>query len=171
MLLETLSKAKAVDGADVHLFWLKKGAMASGELEDFSHFEQKGSDLGERMHNALKQMSELGYQRSILIGSDIWQLSTSILKDALEVLSEKQVVLGPATDGGYYLVGLSEPKEELFTGMKWSQPSVFEETISRLKRLKLLFGLTQELNDIDTIDDLNKDHSLVKVLQELQLES
>jgi len=119
-----------------------------------SVFVQKGEDLGIRMLNAFRQAFSDGYKRVALIGTDCPDLSAAILGDAFSLLEMNEAVIGPAEDGGYYLIGLRSLIPELFTGKAWSTPFVCDEAIKTLERHGMGFALLPELRDIDTLDDL-----------------
>ena len=95
-------------------------------------FPQEGSDLGERMARACARGFAAGYSPVLLRGSDIPDLPAAVVSEAREVLAAGhfQVVLGPATDGGYYLVGLTEPQPHLFQGPAWSSNTVLKYTLT-----------------------------------------
>ena len=88
-------------------------------------------------------------------GADIPLLTSEILKDAFLKLEGADVVLGPASDGGYYLIGMKSI-HEIFGGIPWSTEKVFTETVSAIGRLNLRMERTVTLSDVDTIDDLMK---------------
>ena len=117
-------------------------------------FSQQGRDLGERMNSAFLRQFMLGYDRVILIGSDIPLLSPDILDEAREVLAEHPAVLGPCRDGGYYLIGLRRPMPELFSGILWGGDRVLRDTVSILRRQRCNYRLLPELSDIDRANDL-----------------
>ncbi|WP_370182722.1 TIGR04282 family arsenosugar biosynthesis glycosyltransferase [Alteriqipengyuania sp.] len=108
--------------------------------------DQGGGDLGEK----LARVPTPG----IMIGSDCPGLTAQLLRDASNALSTHAAVIGPADDGGYWLLGLAEPMPDLFTEMAWSTPAVFPETLRRLKALGVEPHILPELTDIDTGDDL-----------------
>lgn len=115
---------------------------------------QSGKNLGERMKKAFRQDFEDGYEKAIIIGSDCAELTSEIIKKAFRSLDNKEVVIGPARDGGYYLLGMSSFYPELFDGIKWSTPTVCEKTIDKVENLGLSLQLMPTLNDIDTEQDL-----------------
>ena len=80
---------------------------------------QTGSDLGERMHHAALQSFAQDATRVVILGTDLPSLPPSYVEEALELLRENEIVLGPTVDGGYYLVGLSNPHESMFQGINW----------------------------------------------------
>ncbi|MFC3881108.1 TIGR04282 family arsenosugar biosynthesis glycosyltransferase [Algoriphagus namhaensis] len=114
---------------------------------------QKGLDLGERMANAFQNAFDAGYSRVILIGTDCGELSSEILEKAFECLNSADLVLGPAKDGGYYLIGMTGPHSELFSDMEWSTADVLERTLEKAQRIKLEFKLLPLLSDVDTYSD------------------
>lgn len=122
----------------------------------FQAFLQKGKDLGERMENAFHEVFAMGFSKAIIIGTDCPELSTEILLEAESKLETNEVVIGPAEDGGYYLLGMSEFYPELFRSINWSTDSVFKNTIDRAEAKSLKTGLLIRLNDLDNEEDLKK---------------
>ncbi len=119
-----------------------------------SYVRQPRGDLGARMHSALERALADGARAAVLIGTDLPELSQQVLRSAFAMLEENDVVLGPAGDGGYYLVGLRRSAPSLFSGIGWSTPRVFEQTVARVGEAGLSLGLTAKLNDLDDPDDL-----------------
>lgn len=119
-------------------------------------FPQEGEDLGERMSRAYIRGFEAGYNPVLLRDSDTPDLPALIVAEAREILSAgiAQVVLGPATDGGYYLVGLSRPQPHLFQGLTWSSSTVLNDTLKIARQLGLTVHLLPVWSDIDTTADL-----------------
>lgn len=122
------------------------------ERKYFSKKRQKGNDLGQRMQFAFEQGFIEGYERIVIVGSDLYELSTERLKQAFSVLHTKEFVLGPAKDGGYYLLGMNQMNHSVFQHKNWSTSSVFKDTLNDLKNKKLT--LLPELNDIDEVEDI-----------------
>ena len=89
----------------------------------------------------------------MLVGSDIPGLTASLLKSAFQELNEKDLVLGPAKDGGYYLVGMKTPCKELFENIHWSTGEVLEQTLRKADRMGLSYALLPTLSDVDNEDD------------------
>ncbi len=110
---------------------------------------QQGSDLGERMWNAYRSV-EGG--RVVFVGTDSPTLPLGYLRDAFQALRQKPVAVGPATDGGYYLLGLGEPRRELFVGIDWGTGAVLRQTLERLSGEECF--LLPVWRDIDTPEDL-----------------
>jgi rSAM/selenodomain-associated transferase 1 len=117
---------------------------------------QTGGDLGERMASAFAEAFAVGARRVVLIGTDVPWLSRESVADALRRLDEVELVLGPADDGGYYLIGLSRPMPGLFRGIAWSTPSVLGATVDRASALGLSVQLLEPLPDIDVLEDLRR---------------
>ena len=115
---------------------------------------QQGIDLGERMKNAFKKGFEDGYERIVLIGSDLPDITANHINKGLEALKQNEVTFGPAEDGGYYLIGLSKMHNFVFDNKPWSETHLLEETLSELKENDITFTTLVTLNDIDTYDDL-----------------
>lgn len=113
---------------------------------------QYSGDLGVRMANALSDIL-LAYDQAVLIGSDCATLNVGHLEDAFDILSRQEVVIGPASDGGYYLIGMKRIQLDLFINMPWSTPDVLPQTITRLNAMGLSYGLTEQLSDIDEWKD------------------
>ncbi len=141
--------------ADKYLFYDKvsEKKMPWGDEVYFTAY-QKESDLGGRMQDAFEQLFAKGYERVAIIGSDCYELNQSIIEQALETLKTNDVVIGPAKDGGYYLLGLNKMIPQLFSNVAWSTGEVFNTTTQILDRLSTPYATTPTLSDIDTIDDL-----------------
>jgi len=120
----------------------------------FSKHLQRGDDLGERMQNAFADAFAQGKERVIIIGSDCLELETYMIKEAFAVLENNDVVLGPAKDGGYYMIGMTAFLPTLFEDKNWSTDDLLMDTISDLKKMNAKYYLLKTLNDIDTIEDL-----------------
>ncbi len=124
---------------------------------DTKHFQkalQNEGNLGQRMQQAFEGTFAKGYEKVCIIGSDCYELTTNILEQAFEKLDKNEVVIGPSTDGGYYLLGMKKLHPSLFENKNWSTPSVFSETITNLKNADLSFALLPELTDVDEEKDL-----------------
>jgi len=115
-------------------------------------FIQKGNNLGDRMINALN-VSFKNFSPIVIIGSDLWELEISDIKDAFGILKKKNIVIGPSTDGGYYLIGMNYLDTKIFENKNWGQQSVLNETIRDIDD-KTKIHLLDEKTDIDTYDDL-----------------
>lgn len=114
---------------------------------------QEGKDLGQRMLHAFDTLFQQGYQKIIIIGTDCFELSSFILLDAFTALDEKEVVIGPSEDGGYYLLGMRQFFPFLFEEKAWSTDSVYSSTVQQLVIQNIRYEILPILNDIDTEDD------------------
>ena len=124
--------------------------------EDYLYMPQKGEDLGERMKNGFIDAFSMNFKRVVLIGSDIPDLPLEFIEEAFASLREKEVVIGPSFDGGYYLIGVKNKNvsRRTFEGLPWSTKWVFKKTMNILKQERLTVHTLHPLRDIDTIDDL-----------------
>jgi rSAM/selenodomain-associated transferase 1 len=117
---------------------------------------QEGADLGERMHRAILKGFELGFRQVVLIGTDCPGLTTFLINEAFDLLEANDAVIGPARDGGFYLIGLNAPMPELFLNRRWSTPEVLQDSLRILREKGAEWALLPALSDIDTIDDLRE---------------
>ncbi len=117
---------------------------------------QAEGDLGRRMHVCLQRWLTDGADRVVLIGSDIPAVSPDHLWSAFDALTDCAVVLGPAGDGGYWLVGQRAPGVDCFSGVPWSSPHTLAATRKRLEELGVAWTEIDTLSDIDTVDDLRR---------------
>jgi len=139
---------------DINLFY-------SDFIEDIQYFNfphkkflQQGDNLGQRIFNAFDKMFSLGYGAVIMICSDSYEISTGIINLAFEKINEHDCVIGPAYDGGYYLMGLKQQNERIFMNMPWSTSEVYEKTFADLKlQGKSVYSLPM-LHDIDIMEDV-----------------
>ncbi|RDC63160.1 TIGR04282 family arsenosugar biosynthesis glycosyltransferase [Adhaeribacter pallidiroseus] len=116
---------------------------------------QSGQDLGERMQQAFAQAFADGFREVCIIGSDCYELTEDILLQAFEKLERNDVVIGPAEDGGYYLLGMKELHPSLFTGKNWSTDSVLPDTLNNVKANGQSVALLPQLTDVDEEKDLS----------------
>jgi uncharacterized protein len=124
------------------------------ERQSVRLLDQVGEDLGQRMHHTFVDLFAKGYKQVIIVGTDVPTLPLSVYQEAFTILSRSNVVLGPALDGGYYLVGLTQPIEKLFIGVPWSTDQVLAVTQQQAKALGLSVELTTPWRDVDTVSDL-----------------
>jgi hypothetical protein len=122
---------------------------------------QRGPDLGARMMNAMQDAFGQGAEDVLLTGTDLPTLPRTHLVEALKLVKNHDVVLGPTADGGYYLIGLSKMMPVLFEGIAWSTASVFAETKKKVEAAGLSLGLLPECRDVDTLEDLKAFIALV----------
>ena len=117
---------------------------------------QEGKDLGDRMSNAFEFLFKKEYKRVLIIGTDCAVLESIHIQTAIQKLDLADVVLGPAEDGGYYLLGMKKLIPSLFTGMEWSTEDVLKETTRRLTHENLSYIKIETLSDIDREEDWDK---------------
>lgn len=115
---------------------------------NFEYIAQPETDLGGRMDKLMRWSFAQGARRTVIIGSDTPSLPLEYLNQGLGVLKKKKLVLGPSTDGGYYLIGQSEADSEVFQGIEWSSGRVLEQSVARVQGRDL--GLLPVWYDVDT---------------------
>lgn len=165
-LVDSLAKAITLEGCDTAVCFspLEKEREFKDILgHDIRFFSQKGNDIGQRMYNAFESVFSLGYERAILIGADLPDLPREFLAKALQELEDHSAVLGPAEDGGYYLVGFNAgvQSNEFFTDIEWSGPGVFEKTVEKFKKADVSYGVLDQWHDVDTLEDLRALHERI----------
>lgn len=121
---------------------------------------QQGIDLGQRMEHAFKQLFQSQYKKIIIIGSDLLDLKPADIETAFQILNKNDFVIGPAKDGGYYLLGMKRLQSKLFKNKKWGKSTVLNDTLKDIQNST--FVLLKELNDIDTFEDLKPYQQLKK---------
>ncbi len=124
--------------------------------DEISFFSQTGESLGEKLANAFKRCLKNGYKRIIVIGSDSPDLPAQIITDAFSALENNDAVIGPADDGGYYLIGFNRDTflAGFFEGISWSTEKVFAETRAKFEKNNYRYQVLPCWQDVDTIDDL-----------------
>lgn len=129
----------------------------ASDLFDSAHFQkgiQEKGTLGEKMQAAFAQAFEEGYKRVLIIGSDCYELHPSIVEAAFEALEKQSFTIGPAKDGGYYLLGMRQLESAVFQHKKWSTARVYQDTIIDLEVLGYPYEVLPTLSDIDYLEDL-----------------
>lgn len=121
---------------------------------DLIYQPQPEGDLGDRMAQAFQTAFDSGVEAAIIIGTDCPELTDVRLTEALQALQQTDLVLGPATDGGYYLIGLRRFVPALFKSIAWSTDRVFQQTIDLASNLNLSLTTLPTLTDVDRPDDL-----------------
>lgn len=114
--------------------------------------KQQGCDLGERMKNAFDNVFREGYAKAVIIGTDCPSLTQDLIHDAFNKLNDFDIVIGPAVDGGYYLLGMKKLHPGLFANIQWSTDTVFNDTIAACRHHS--YCLLPLLRDIDKEEDL-----------------
>ncbi len=139
----------------------KKYVFYAGAIEEddiwtagYNKLMQADTDLGSRMKTAFEQLFEKGHNRICIIGSDCYELDTVIIEQAFEKLSHHDVVVGPAHDGGYYLLGMKDGLKDVFQNIEWSTEKVLQQTIVQLTEKNNSFSLLPMLHDVDTVNEI-----------------
>ena len=150
----TLNRLATFDGVELRFApddsraemepWLQRG---------WSLAPQGAGELGERMARAFGENFVAGCSRAVIVGSDCPDIEAADVRAAWRELETHDVVVGPATDGGYWLIGLRAPQPELFRGVAWSSDQVLAQTLQRAKQLGLRVQLLRILSDVDTLED------------------
>lgn len=122
--------------------------------DDVAIETQQGNDLGQRLSHALNQKWNEGFRKLVFIGTDSPMLEIGDLQAAFQALNDAEVVLGPATDGGYYLIGFSSLLPTLFSEISWGTSEVFRETVHRLEAASIRWQRLRENFDLDSYEDL-----------------
>lgn len=142
---------------DLHIFFYPDNSRSCIETwlgNELNFYPQTGKDLGEKMSDALQWAFEHGYEKALLIGSDIPTLNVARIEEAFNRLEQFDIVIGPTHDGGYCLIGIKEHVPELFENIQWSTNVVLDETLQKVHRYELSgFQLPKE-NDIDDFEDV-----------------
>lgn len=118
---------------------------------------QSGNSLGDRISNAFREVYSQGAEKAVIIGTDCLQVTSETINEAISLLDETDAVIGPAEDGGYYLLGLNIHTPQIFKDISWSTEHVLDQTISNIEENSLTYKKLKTLKDIDIVDDIN-DH-------------
>ena len=162
LLKKTASVLEELE-VDIHLYYsdyIEKDDLFSTVVKQKKR--QTGEQLGERMFNAFRE-SLVSYDKVVIIGTDLWTLDIQDIKNAFRALENHAAVIGPSTDGGYYLLGIKEVIPQIFINKQWGTSSVLPNTLKDLKSMK--YHLLPEKNDIDTFSDLEEHPSLKACIQ------
>lgn len=161
-VLRTALEVEARCGLDLEIRFdgATDAAMSHWLGDDLRYREQGAGDLGERMARAFEDSFREGSAATVLIGADCPGLTADLLATAFDRLTIHPVVLGPATDGGYYLVGLNRAVPEMFQGIAWSTNTVLEDSLRKLEQVGIQPLLLDCLDDIDRPEDLPTWHRI-----------
>lgn len=124
----------------------------------YQKHQQEGTDLGYRMLNAFKNGFNNSYNKIIIVGSDLFDLQQTHIEDAFNALETNNFVIGPAEDGGYYLLGMTHLNETIFKHKVWGTSSVLKDTLDDLQNESVF--LLEQLNDVDTYEDIKDNNTL-----------
>ncbi len=158
-MLATLSDVIAAGRSALRVCFFPPAA--GGEIRDwlgnaYALMPQEGNDLGGRMKNAFLTCFAAGYRRVIVLGSDTPDLTSDAIAEGLDCLNRYGAVIGPARDGGYYLLGFQAEafSAAIFSGMPWSTSQVFDLTMEAFRRVETDVCILPPWRDIDTFADL-----------------
>jgi len=154
LLFHTMSVTQIID-CDKFVFY--DNSVAVNDIWSNKIFKKRvqfGADLGAKMQNAFCELFDLGYKNCIIVGSDLFDLRRKHINEAFYKLERNDAVIGPAEDGGYYLLGLKKIIPALFSNKNWGTETVLKDTLKDLS--SYLVKYLEILNDIDTIEDLEK---------------
>ena len=156
---ETLAKLSGVDLIIAHTPPAAATDLQALIGDDAIYIPQMGADLGERLTSATQWAIEHEYTKILLVGSDSPTLPISYISRGFTQLDAQDIVIGPSTDGGYYLIGFSARSVTttvpfVFEDIAWSTADVFEQTLARIRSVKATMGLLPPWYDIDTAEDL-----------------
>lgn len=151
-------KAVGIEGVDLYAFCAPEGggvgALGGVALPGVAIFPQEGKDLGARMRNVFKSLFDKGYAKVAIIGTDSPDMPVEYIRGAFTLLDGASLVLGPARDGGYYLIAMTSLIETVFDGIGWSTGAVLEQTIEKARHAGIALKLLPVWHDIDTYEDL-----------------
>jgi rSAM/selenodomain-associated transferase 1 len=160
LLRDTLESISALEGGKAVLYIPPEGEAELRALTPFpaTFLPQRGATLGDRMLHGIGDLLIAGFDRVVLIGSDLPTLPAAHVTAALDILKRRPdaVVLGPAEDGGYYLIGLTQPRPELFPQIPWGTPSVLQRTCDAADALGIPVERLPGWYDVDSISDLRR---------------
>lgn len=159
----TYKQASEVKEADVWIFFSESIEEIGKRYQQHikGKMVQEGSELGERMLHAFETIFGMGYKKAVLIGTDCPEITPEILDTSLDSLQTNEAVVGPAMDGGYYLIGMDRVYPQLFYQMPWSTEEVLTITLQKLNKDNLSHYLLPVLSDIDTEEDWLKFETLI----------
>lgn len=155
---DTYRKAKEAD-ADVYVFFTPRdqgGILRTLLGEEAVLLPQHGEDLGQKMKNAIGAVLRLGYEKVVLMGVDIPHIHTETIRNAFDSLDNRDIVIHPAMDGGYYLIGMKREYESIWNIKRYGLNTVMYDTIQHMKEEKLTIAVGQMYYDVDRKEDLKQ---------------
>ena len=155
LLEHTIESARAT-GIDAVVFLAEVPGEAWASTLDHPFEIQGAGDLGRRMGECFSRGFADGASRVVLVGSDNAHIRQDHIRSAFDALGDHRVVLGPADDGGYWLVGQRRPGIDFFSRIPWSDPATLDATRQRLRKLHVAWSELDTLPDIDTAEDLRR---------------
>jgi len=157
--VEDTMESLTAGGHDIIVFFspLHKEPAVRAWLGDTIHFQpQTGRNLGEKMRNAFSTVFAMGLDQAVLMGSDSPDIDIGIIDEAYAFLENRDVVIGPAEDGGYYLIGFHKKAfdGDVFSGIDWGTEHVYQQTMQHIQDGGLSSHVLQTWQDIDVYEDL-----------------
>ena len=150
---------KLSQSVDAFVFYSEKDSPQTVKewvSKNYVYKAQKGNTLGEKMSNAFEHVFSLGYEKALIVGSDVPDISELVLDTAFNSLRNNDIVISPSDDGGYSLLGMKNYFKNIFDNIEWSTNSVFSKTEEKAKDSNLKLKILSTLNDIDTEDELKE---------------
>ena len=163
MWRDIFGEALRLTDTDIYLCWTGSGNVADWQKYIPGSFilrKQEGENLGERMRNAMRDIFVLRYKRAVIIGSDIPSVKAENIARAFGSLNDSDAVIGPSSDGGYWLIGMRKFIPEAFGISSWGNSSVLAETVRTLAGLGISCGTADTLDDLDTPEDVIRYRSM-----------
>ena len=162
-----------IDNVDLVIAYTPAGSQPTFQAmlgENVTYVQQIGSDLGERLTSATDWGSKNGYDKIIIVGSDSPTLPLSYISQAIDELDSRDIIVGPSMDGGYYLIAFSVECLDvavpcIFKDIAWSTQHVFQQTVERIRSVKVSLGLLPPWYDVDIYDELTFLHSHISAMQ------
>lgn len=139
---------------DKYVFYVNAVEEVDRWSQGYHKLIQANTDLGGRMRTAFALLFQKGYHRICIIGSDCFELTVTVINHAFSLLQSNDVVIGPAKDGGYYLLGMQGDLKEVFDAIEWSTEKVLDQTKRKAVQRGYSYALLPVLTDVDTVDDV-----------------
>ena len=155
-LLDHTHRQAVLLGVPVFVFFEKEEQLEYLLNHNYYSALQAKGNLGDKMKAAFWEVFQQGYKKAVIIGTDCLELEAEILNEAFHALESHEVVLGPALDGGYYLLGMKKLYPQLFENKNWSTSTVLADTMADIDRLGLNVHLSKTLADVDVYQDLSE---------------
>lgn len=153
MLHSTIIKVLNLKGIDIFGFYDGTGEI---KIDQINSIPQKGENLGEKMCNTFNHLFDNGYNKAVLIGADSPDLPLHYIEEAFFRLDSYDLVIGPAEDGGYYLIGMSRLLSTIFKDIQWGSSNVMKNTVSIAEKEGIKYFLLPQWYDIDDIENLKR---------------
>jgi rSAM/selenodomain-associated transferase 1 len=154
LLEKTRSVAQQVE-ADRFLFYSDRISRRDDfDNTSFRKYVQCGGDLGQRMSYAFSLPFKSSYRKAVIIGSDCWDLEPRHIEEAFDALDQHDYVIGPAEDGGYYLLGMKQWQRSLFEDKSWSSSELMKQTSQQIEESGATYQVLETLSDIDREEDI-----------------